>query len=134
MVQLGLVWGFSQKFDYVRVARFPPESPYASLLILDGTIRSGSDAPVAYKLLWEDVDDTGRLLHVSKIHAVFNDTELGGLVFEYGGGRMRRSAGMEFGERHTLVLEEGEVPTRLEEAIFGSPEGYMLAVSTTTCP
>lgn len=71
------------------------------------------------KLFWEVADDLGRRVRVSQIRVVFNGARIGGMVFSYTGAMTCRTAGWVHGEEHTLSLQEGELPVRLEVVIWG---------------
>jgi hypothetical protein len=81
------------------------------------------------KLCWEAVDDTNIRRRVCKIHIVFHERKLYGIIFEYEGGALQRSAGHVDGERQTMTLEEAEIPIRMDLKIWGDEHAIIVSTS-----
>jgi hypothetical protein len=122
------VWAFNHGIDYIQVATQPPESQSGSSLVLSGIMDVWPNSRFPDKLLWEVKDDvSGASLHVSAIHVFFRGTNLVGISFEYGRDGMCRSAGCVSGENQVLVLEEGEILSRLDAKVWGDDNSLIVS-------
>lgn len=127
-IQCGLVWAFNHDIDYIQVVTQPPESKPGSSLVLSGILDIWPNSRFPDKLLWEVKDDvSGASLHVSAIRVFFRGTDLVGILFEYGRDGMCRSAGYVSGESQVLVLEEGEIPSRLDVKVWGDDNSLIVS-------
>ncbi|KAM0429261.1 hypothetical protein ACHAPT_006475 [Fusarium lateritium] len=109
----GLAWSFEHQCDYIYVLTRPPKSRPGSVLKLhDMDDESRSSVPC--KLFWQVEDDDENWLHVSSIHAFFNDDNLSGFIFEYGNGQVHRQAGSVEGDTASMILEDGERITHMD--------------------
>jgi hypothetical protein len=115
--------------DYIQIPTRPTSSHPSTILHLHNMIALWPDSRFPGKLFWDTVDDTGESVCVSKILFIFNGTRLGGLIFEYDGGRISRNMGYCVGEVHGLALEEGEVLSEMAVAIWGDAHAVRVSKS-----
>lgn len=115
--------------DYIQIPTRPTSSNPNTTIHLHNILTIWPNSRFPGELFWETADDTGENMCVSKILVVFNGSRLGGLIFEYDGGRISRNMGHCDGEVHVLALEEGEVPSGMAVAIWGDEHAVRVSKS-----
>lgn len=125
------MWAFNRKFDYIQTKTKSTAFACGAYLVPQDLRDAWPSSRFVTKLLWDVVDDTGELMHVSAIYTVFQGTQLTGIVFEHGGGQVRQSVGCTDGETHVMSIEEGHVVSRIDVDVGTRGDDDAIIVSIT---